>query len=493
MYIVLLANTKLQQIFEKPLFYWDFLRVGNFSYKIDFQYNLRQGVSRHWYYMYNRAKMYYEREGHCNIKKSEDSELYQWVFYQKKCYRGAPRKRQNPKYANTYPQLTDIQKKLLEDIEIVWTPFHKWKQYYNLLVDFYNVFHHTSVPTGTVIGRYYLGNWTAKIRNHKDELTDEQITLLNKINFNWTSLRSTNTSFWEQATYWYFGTWFPDAKNREKIGEKELDIYSKEVAVAIEYDGAHWHKRKIVEDNEKDIICRDNRIKLIRIREDGLPQTCHAKNYFLPKTFNAKDFDNLLRKVFQNEFGITLVDIDTRRDGLEILKNYKLLEDTAFYRHLEELREYIRINHSFPPSNHKSHAGLLGWIYNLRRIYIGQAFGVLTNEMISALNEIGFVWNPSEYKLNNTYIHLRVYIEQGHDFLPSNYVDPVDKFQLGNKIGHLRQRGPLGKSYGGTPLTKEWINKFSELRVNWTPGEPLLIPPKCRPTIYEGCLFDHDL
>ena len=31
MYIVLLANTKLQQIFEKPLFYWDFLRVGNFS------------------------------------------------------------------------------------------------------------------------------------------------------------------------------------------------------------------------------------------------------------------------------------------------------------------------------------------------------------------------------------------------------------------------------------------------------------------------------
>lgn len=31
MYIVLLANTKIQQIFEKSLFYWDFLRVGNFS------------------------------------------------------------------------------------------------------------------------------------------------------------------------------------------------------------------------------------------------------------------------------------------------------------------------------------------------------------------------------------------------------------------------------------------------------------------------------
>ena len=146
----------------------------------------------------------------------------------------------------------------------------------------------------------------------------------------------------------------------------------------------------------------------------------------------------------------------------------------AFYRHLEELKEYIRINHSFPPSNHKSHAGLLGWIYNLRRIYIGQVHGVLTNEMIQALDEIGFVWNPSEDKLNNIYIHLKIYVEQGHDYLPSNYVDPVDNFHLGSKIGHLRQRGPLGKSYGGTQLTKEWINKFSELGVNWNPGEPLL-------------------
>ena len=29
--IVLLANANIQQIFEKPLFYWEFLRVGNFS------------------------------------------------------------------------------------------------------------------------------------------------------------------------------------------------------------------------------------------------------------------------------------------------------------------------------------------------------------------------------------------------------------------------------------------------------------------------------
>ena len=450
---------------------------------------------RRWMYMYNQAKAFYDENGHCEIPRKKNNDLCDWVHYQKKCYCGISRKKDGAIY--TYPPLTEEKKKLLEDIEIIWSPAHKWNQYYKLLVDFYNMFHHTSVPSGTVIGRYYLGNWVAKIRRNKDELSDEQINLLDEIHFNWKSLQDTGTSFWEQAVFWYFGIWYCDAKNREPVedkdyeSKKELDIYSRKGGIAFEYDGSHWHKDKIEKENEKDRLCKRLKIKLIRIREYGLSKTCYAKNYFLPKSFTAKDFDNLLFKIFRDELNISLIDIDTRRDGLEILKNYKRLEDTAFYRHLEELKEYIRRNHSFPPSNKKSHAGLLGWIYSLRRIYIGQAHGILTNEMIKALDEIGFVWNPSEYKLNNTYIHLKVYVEQGYDFLPSNYVDPVDNFQLGNKVSHLRQRGPLGKSYGGTSLTSEWINKFSKLGVNWTPGEPLLILKTCGPTYSELCLFDN--
>ena len=429
-------------------------------------------VNRHWMYMYNRAKAYYEREGHCEVKVEEDSVLCYWIYDQKKRYRGAPRKRMNR--VDIYSPLSSEQQRLLEEIEIVWTPAHKWKNYYELLVDFNNEFHHTSVPSGTIIGRYYLGNWVAKIRRHKEELSEEQLKQLDDINFNWKSLKDSGTSFWEQATYWYFGTMYPDVKNRIMVEGKELDIYSEEKRVAIEYDGSHWHKNKINDDNEKDRICSDNKIKMIRIREYGLPHTCCAKNYFLPKAFRAHDFDILLKDIFEKEFGF-IIDVDTRRDGLKILKNYRRLEDLSFYKHLEELKEYLNIHHHFPSTN-KPRSPLSNWIFNLRQIRRGLTHGVLSEEQIRQLDEIGFVWNPYEKKINDIYTHLKFYVEQGHENLPSDYVDPVDGFTLGSKVRHLRQRGPLGKSYGGKKLSDEWTKKFSALRVNWNHGEPLIKP-----------------
>ena len=441
---------------------------------------------RRWMFMYNQAKAFYEENGHCDVPRKENKDLCDWVNYQKKCYRGVCRKKDGKDYI--YPPLTEEKKKLLEDIEIVWSPAHKWNQYYKLLVEFYNVFHHTSVPSGTVIGRYYLGNWVANIRRNKDELSDEQVKLLNEVHFNWKSLRDTGTSFWEQAVFWYFGIWYSDAKNREPIedkkneSKKELDIYSKRGGIAFEYDGSHWHKDKIEDENEKDRLCKSLKIKLIRIREYGLTKTCCAKNYFLPKSFTAKDFDNLLFKIFRDELNISLIDIDTRRDGLKILANYKRLEDIAFYKHLEELKDYIKEHHCFPPSN-KKHTGLCGWIYSIRQIRNGNCHGLLTDEFIQALNEVGFVWDPYETKLYNIYIHLKIYVEQGHEQLKQSYVDPADNFPLGIRIKHLRQRGPKGRSYGGTALTKEWIDKFDKLRVNWEPDEPFLLP-----LVHEGLL-----
>ncbi len=436
---------------------------------VDLQY-----LNRRWNYMYQRAKAYYLRYGHLSVSSKEDLELLKWVTDQRRRYVGGPRKRKNR--VAVYTPLTDEQRKLLENIEIVWDTSSTWFKYCPLLKKYYEEMHDTNVPTTFFVGHLNLGNWVNCIRTGKITLSKEQKAFLDEMNFDW-HYRSTNgTSFPEQATFYYFSFWYTDAISRCKVDGVELDIYSPKSRIAIEYDGFAWHKQqsKIDRDNKKDILCKKQGIKLIRIREEGLPNTISAINYFLPMPFSTVNFDTLIKKIYYHEFGNPLIDIDTRKHGFEILKNYRKLEDMAFYRHLEELKEYIRINHSFPPSNQKSHAGLLGWIYNLRRIYIGQVHGVLTNEMIQALDEIGFVWNPSEDKLNNIYIHLKIYVEQGHDYLPSNYVDPVDNFHLGSKIGHLRQRGPLGKSYGGTQLTKEWINKFSELGVNWNPGEPLL-------------------
>jgi hypothetical protein len=157
------------------------------------------------------------------------------------------------------------------------------------------------------------------------------------------------------------------------------------------------------------------------------------------------------------------------------MKNYKRLEDTSFYKHLVELKEYLKAHHRFPPTK-IPRSPLSNWVFNLRQIRRGLTHGVLTNEQIKELDSIGFVWNPYEERLNNIYIHLKFYVEQGNEYLHSSYVDPIDGFRLGIKVGHLRQRGPYGNSYAGTQLTPEQIKMFDELRMNWMPGEPLLKP-----------------
>ena len=439
--------------------------------RIDLQYR-----ERHWYYMYERAKTYYERYGHLTVSKSEDYPLQKWISSQRQKYFGAPRKRKNR--VDKYSPLTEEQRDLLEKIEIVWDTSTTWGKYSPLLKKYYEEMHDTNVPSTFFVGHLNLGYWVSQVRTGALPLNDEQKRFLDVLNFDWGYRSIKGTSFPEQATFYYFSFWYTDAISRYKIDGTEFDIYSPSCKIAIEYDGWAWHKdkEKIEKDNKKDIFCRNNKIKLIRIREEGLPQTVYAKNYFLPRPFATDNFDNVIKQIYYNEFGNSLVDIDTRAHGFEILTNYRKLEDMAFYRHLEELKEYIQIHHRFPPSNHKSHAGLLGWIYGLRRIYIGQAHGIITNEQKEELDKIGFIWNPYEEKLNETYIHLKCFIEQGNNYLGSKYVDPVDGFKLGDKICKLKQRGPLRTRYCGTPLTNEQFEKFNHLGVNWEIGGPLLKP-----------------
>ncbi len=435
---------------------------------IDLQYR-----ERHWYYMYRKAKQYYEIYGYLSVSKKEDYTLQKWIASQRQKYYGAPRKRKNR--MDKYPPLSERQKRLLEDIEIIWDTSTTWTKYFPLLNKYYQEMHDTNVPSTFFIGHLNLGYWVNRLRKGLLRITAEQRQCLDNIKFEWDTRSIASTSFPEQATLFYFSFWYTDAVSRYKLNGEELDIFSPSWKIAIEYDGYAWHKdkEKIDRDNKKDKLCKVNKIKLIRIREEGLPQTKYAKNYFMPLPFSTDNFDKVIRDIYANEFGNPLVNINTREHGFEILRRYRKLEDMAFYKHLEELKEYIKEHHCFP-SIKPPRSSLSNWILSLRQIRRGLAHGVLTNEQIKDLDELGFVWDPYEEKLNNIFIHLKLYVEKGNDYLPSSYVDPVDKFKLGVKIGHLRQKGPYGKSYGGKRLTDEQIRKFDELGMNWVPDEPFL-------------------
>lgn len=82
------------------------------------------------------------------------------------------------------------------------------------------------------------------------------------------------TSFPEQAIFYYIHLVYPDAKNgyTDPFNNHgmELDIYVPSLKVGIEYDGAAFHKTKSHYDRElrKYSTCKEQGVFLIRIREN---------------------------------------------------------------------------------------------------------------------------------------------------------------------------------------------------------------------------------
>ena len=79
------------------------------------------------------------------------------------------------------------------------------------------------------------------------------------------------TSFAEQAVFFYVKRLYPDTLSRYKsdfLGKFELDVYIPSIKYAIEYDGEAWHKQnKIEREKRKYQICKEHGITLIRMRE----------------------------------------------------------------------------------------------------------------------------------------------------------------------------------------------------------------------------------
>lgn len=95
------------------------------------------------------------------------------------------------------------------------------------------------------------------------------------------------TSFAEQAVYFYVKKSFPDAKSRYTElfnNSMELDVYMPSIKLGIEYDGEAWHgqsKKKIERENKKYRICKENGIYLIRLREKIIGNESKCADYVI--------------------------------------------------------------------------------------------------------------------------------------------------------------------------------------------------------------------
>lgn len=130
-------------------------------------------------------------------------------------------------------------------------------------------------------------------------------------------------SFPEKAIAFYLAQAIDIRENYlfNKGSEHELDVFIPSRMVGIEYDGAAWHHKE--QDEEKNRLCLKTGIKLIRIRERGLPRLTDRLSYNL--TVNPHDGRHLARsiKYVFRLLKLGPVDVDFARDREQILQYMK--------------------------------------------------------------------------------------------------------------------------------------------------------------------------
>ena len=192
------------------------------------------------------------------------------------------------------------------------------------------------------------------------------------------------TSFAEQAVYYYVQKVFPDAINRyTDIFDKgmELDIYIPSMKLGIEYDGMAWHKAdKLSREKKKYSICKENGIRLLRLMEkppeNGILTTAdesltigdgpmHEKKhlakviYFLLDRIDPES-NPLTRKktIFHSR-----VDINLDRDEAEIRKYMTTIKEGSFGDIYPELARdwHPDRNGDITPYKVKPHSDIKVW------------------------------------------------------------------------------------------------------------------------------------
>lgn len=162
------------------------------------------------------------------------------------------------------------------------------------------------------------------------------------------------TSFAEQAFYFYIKKLYPDAINRYTEifdNRMELDIFIPSIRLAIEYDGVFWHKNKSRE-KIKYQYCQKNNIKLIRIKETNIELNdswdIADKIHHTDNLDDRKNLQNLIIFVLQDielwrgTFMFRYPDVNLERDRNEILNLYhtQQLENSVEKTHPKLVKEW---------------------------------------------------------------------------------------------------------------------------------------------------------
>jgi hypothetical protein len=139
---------------------------------------------------------------------------------------------------------------------------------------------------------------------------------------------SNQTSIPEIRVFTEIKSIFPIVFSREKLDGIEVDIFIPSIKLAIEYDGAYFHRDNIERDQKKNDLLNKMDIKVIRIREHPLERISSGDVIILTSELTKEILNKLLLKI------ISFVDSD-----LKIKISRYIGADT--FQNEEEYKKYL--------------------------------------------------------------------------------------------------------------------------------------------------------
>ena len=136
------------------------------------------------------------------------------------------------------------------------------------------------------------------------------------------------TSFPEQALFFYLSKVYPTAINRYFCNSKEIDIFIPSLNVGIEYNGYFSHKKKSLKDLDKKRLFESMGIKMITIKEYKKVEEMTDSDYYIHERTSYKRLDTLIQSILADLCDKTNsdnIDINCSRDSIKIKQQYVTL------------------------------------------------------------------------------------------------------------------------------------------------------------------------
>lgn len=351
-----------------------------------------------WELKYKTAKNYYEQNGHLVVKQDRDRDLRLWILQQRT--------------AKKYDFLTEERRERLDEIGMVWEVQEEyWERMYAAAAAYYQIHEQLNISANyKTSDELYLGRWICgqrrtykQLMTVEDPKTQRRFERLNEIGMIWDASKLIYfTSFQEQAVMYYVRRFVPDTVKMNTWEEYgiEIDIYLPGLRAGIEYDG-FFHRKKQESDSRKNQICREQDIRLLRIREPALPELRGESEIFYLEDLSSHSLDQAIRWALdrlgltdaaagQPVAGTVVPTVDTERDRTVILEAYRDINAQEWDRMYEASHRFFMEHgsldaHGLPA---EETAAMRGWLTRQRRSYYD---GLLTKRQTGKLEKLKFL------------------------------------------------------------------------------------------------------